>query len=454
MRFEAIGFSKHLKVYTIVVYGILSGLTHARAETTVLEGAAGESEFTATSSQLDGALTKAMPNREAFCRLDYLKSLGWRVIESPSNQVEIVDGSPCSRDSLASSQSAGELTIALPKNPSAADFAKVTATLGELLKTNATVCAYKLKVAVAAKHAIDQLKANSDNYRFVVTSGTSIWQNRHIPTGFVDLGIGGGIRMGWKPLDGFLALGGLAYTPRSSNWDAIESFYHKTARSECAAGLQLAEFAAQKELYGKEDFDRAFTNDEIVIGTWGKVSNSNSATRGKHTGTVISDAYGEQAALLGGMALVGRTGYFGNVFGESYLDDKPNRGENLIVASITREASLEFRKAGGVKKFNQMLRTAWDLRTENTKLDPKKDAVKISENNSKISEILTNPFLSGVKTHTHPYNRYYSYSQLFEIVYDANPRTPYQITFYEDVVNYGLYDRYENYSIAKCLAAH
>jgi hypothetical protein len=398
-----------------------------------------------SAPDLEAQLVKALKSPEAACQFDYLKSLGWRVIESKTGFPEIIDGQPCDRPTIEASQKAGELVIALPRQASGAQLAEVASLIPELVKKNmATVCAYKQKVAIATRNAIQKLQANP-NYKFS--------RQGEEQDGFVEMGTFGGLELGWIPTKPFT--GGLAYRPYRSNSWAIESFYTQSVRTECAAGLQLAEHAIQYELYGKADYNRVFKRGEILIGTWNNAVASYSAIHGQNRGRVITDRNGANSVLLGGQALVGRTGYLGNVKGEAFLDTKSDRGENLLIVSVSEEASREMLSSNGFDKYNKMMYRIWELYTENKTLWKSKataDVTKRWANQAEIEEILKNPFFTGIQTYTHPFKVLKTFKDQIQRLLNINPRTPYEMSgLYEDVINYGLYDRHANYFIGRCM---
>jgi hypothetical protein len=410
------------------------------------------------------------------CEIQYLKSLGWRVVLSDSGKIEIRGGNPCDDDSIEASQAQGELEIAIPADATTAELQSLLAKLNYrgngtrhdyLVSGVASRCAYKHKVAAATSSAIKKLQANGE-YDFSLNKPL-------LPHGFVDLGFLGGVRKGWKALGPGLRhkVSGLAYYPRSSNSEAMETFFTEKVRTECAAGLQVAEYALLHDLYGKENFDQAFSNDEIVIGTWNQVGSSKSVIHGRNTGRVVGDTLAIRSSRLGGKALIGRTGYLGNLFGEEFLDNKPNRGENLLIAEISHAASESIVRAGGLEKFNGEMYRIWEIRRDvnplgerlraNDKL-PVKQRMPAEERaalykkwkagQDEIARIYSDPFYTQVMTYTHPFKRYYTIKDHLDHVGEVNPRTPYSLKLYGDVINEGLYDRYAKYQIGQCLKAN
>ncbi|MBC7690184.1 MAG: hypothetical protein H7222_00300 [Methylotenera sp.] len=403
--------------------------------------------------QLEELLVGASGDTTERCSIDYLKSLGWTIVPSVSGKLEINGGEPCQVDSIEDAKNAGALTLGLPTDVSSSELLQVLSQLPEIVKSRASRCAYKQKVSLAAKAALEKIQNNPN---FVFTK-------KFLPLGFVDLGLFGGKRMGWQQM----AAGKTLYQPRKSNSDSIESFYTKKAHLECAAGLQLAEYAIQYELYGRKDFDQAFTHAELSLGAWDIVNESDSATHGTHTGKTIEDPEAVESAKMGGKALVGRTGYLGNLYGEKFLDAPDDRGENLMIVSVDHEASESIVKAGGLAKFNAELLQVWKLNTQIKKdqdwLDKKNRKggeasaaqARIEATAAQVESIYASDALfTQLQTYTHPFKEFKTFKEQSERLFSLNPRTPYSLLLYEDVVNEGLFERHANYMISQCVKAH
>ena len=389
-------------------------------------------------------LSAASPTEK--CALDHLKSLGWRVLPSATGtQPQIHAGTPCDSATLEEAQAKGDLVIELPAQSSGADLTSLLAMLPGLTRDSASMCAYKFKVGQSVKAATQKLAANP-GLRF---SGNQIT--------FVDFGIFANEFKGWRETS-FL---GTSYIPNRSNARSIKTFYNESVKMECAVGLQIAQYASLYELYGDADFDRAFEKQEIVIGVWDRLAYSPSVTQGSHRGRTLNDPLAQEISQQGTQALVGISGYIGNVFGEKFLDQSADRGENYIITSVSKAAGENLKKNHGLAYYNNQARKFWDL---GQKLGRQQKGFYWSalargqsmgssqqerEILSEMRAILADPVFSEIRVFVHPLKEM-TYGMHLARLLDANPRTPYQITLYPDSVNEGLFDRYTQYQLSKC----
>jgi hypothetical protein len=276
------------------------------------------------------------------CTQGLLEELGWRFVATDAAAVEIQPGAPCDRAGLAEARTAGDLVVRIPRRLDPAARAR----LGEaLLEHPATKCAYGFALGAATRRAVDRLAANP-GYRFTA-----------LQPGWIGFGPTGSKRDGWESIAWF----GRGYRPRESNSLAIEAFYEGQVRSECGVGRQVAQYATQYELYGREGFDAAFDADEIVIGTFNRLHATRSILLGSSAGRFTRDGRAVAAAKAGRQAFMGLPGYIEHVFDKRKLDDINNQAQNFVVYDVAPEAAAALRRRGGFAHYNRRNHAIWSL---------------------------------------------------------------------------------------------
>ncbi len=387
----------------------------------------------------------AAPAAERSCERALLEDLGWRFVAADVTQPRIDAGSPCQRASLAQAEAMGDLRVTVPSDASAA---VVTALYRELLAHPATVCAYAFKLGDATRRAVDRLAANP-GYRF---SGLQV--------GWIGFGIGGAGRDGWRRIAPF----GRGYVPSAGNWNAINTFYSGEVRAECGVGRQVAQFAAQAELYGPEGFDAAFAAEEIAIGTWHVLNRSGGILQGAAAGVMTHDGLARAASALGRQAFMGVPGYIEHVLGRDTLDDIHNQAENFVVYDVSAGAEAALRAQGGFADYNAMAAELWRLsrqlpakgnRYYERLLVERDPALRAPLDGAQrttlaaLDAIVADPFFSGFRVYVHRHG-VTPVAYHFVRLLDRNPRTPFRIALALHNVHTTLMQRWIDHRLRRC----
>jgi hypothetical protein len=394
-----------------------------------------------------GAAGAAAPG--GHCALQALAGLGWRFEPADAATPAIEGGTPCERGSLAEAQAAGDLRVLVPRD---AGTARLDALAAALRTHPATRCAYGLALGEATRRAVDRLVAN-DGFRFS-------W----LQIGWIGFGPTGSARDGWEPLVSF----GRAYRPRAGNAAAINGFYDGQVRAECGVGRQVAQYAAQAELFGAEGFDRAFEADEIVIGTFNQLRASHSVLLGASAGTFVHDGLARDAAARGRQAFMGLPGFVFHVFDRSHLDDIHNQAENFVVYDVSAAAAAALRERNGFGWYNARNRELWELsRTlppgrggEYFKRllqhrDPALRAALDERSRSTVERmdaLLDDPFYRGFRIYVHKLGVQPVGWHIARLL-DRNPRTPFRIELALYNAPTTLLERYLEDLAGECEAA-
>lgn len=388
-----------------------------------------------------GAASASAPE----CERALLEELGWRFAPSPVAQPRIQPGAPCERASLAEAQAAGDLRVAVPADAGAEAIAGLHR---ELLAHPATLCAYGFRLGDATRRAVDRLAANP-GYRF---SGPQV--------GWIGFGITGAARDGWRPIAGF----GRGYVPRAGNWNAISAFYNGQVRAECGVGRQVAQLAAQAELYGPRGFDAAFAADEVAIGTWHVLNRSGGVLQGAAAGRMTHDGLARQASALGRQAFMGVPGYIEHVFAPDTLDDIHNQAENFVVYEVGESAAAGLRARGGFADYNAMARELWRLARmlppqggryfERLLLERDQDLRARLDGShqptlAQLDAIVSDPFFSGFRIYVHRHG-VTPITYHFVRLLDRNPRTPFRVALALHNVHTTLMQRWMDYRLFAC----
>ena len=380
------------------------------------------------------------------CRQRFLEELGWRFVATDAPAVGIEAGTPCDRADLREAQAAGDLIVRIPRGLDADARARVARSL---LHHPATLCAYDFALGAATRRAVDRLAGNP-GYRFT-----------GLQTGWIGFGASGPAHDGWKPIAWF----GRGYEPRGSNSRAIEAFYTGRVRSECGVGREIAQYATQRELYGREGFDAAFDPDEIVIGTFDKLHDTRSILLGSSAGEFSHDGHAVAASQDGRQAFMGLPGFIEHVYARNKLDDINNQAENFVVYDVDAEAAAALRRHGGFDYYNSRNQAIWSLARSLpgykparyferllVERDPALRARLPAPSRAIVAQLdaeLADPFYRGFEVYVH---RQGVKPVGFHIVrlLDRNPRTPFRIELVLHNLHTTLYDRYLAYRVGVC----
>jgi hypothetical protein len=388
----------------------------------------------------------AAPDRNAGCTQRLLQELGWRFVPAQGSTIEVRPGTPCDRASLAEARAAGDLLVAVPTGTDAASIDRVAA---GLLRHAATKCAYDFALGAATRRAIDRLIGNP-GFRF-----------SSVQMGWIGFGPTGSRHDGWKPVASF----GRGYQPSGSNSRAIEAFYEGYVRGECGLGRQVAQYAAQAELYGKDAFDAEFAADEIVIGTFTRLQATRSILVGSAAGEFTRDGRAVQASQQGRQAFMGLPGFIFHVFDRSKLDDLNNQAENFVVYDVTAQAAAALREHGGFEFYNDRNREVWSLARSIQAHKPRRfferliyerdsglrslQSVETLATLARIDELLDDPFYRGFQVYVHHQGVKPVGFHIARLL-DRNPRTPFRIELALHNLHTTLYDRYVARRLRDC----
>ncbi|WOS42888.1 hypothetical protein [Xanthomonas rydalmerensis] len=384
----------------------------------------------------------------AACLAALLERLGWRLGSTAAAQPQIAAGAPCERGSLAEAQAHGDLQAALPATWNAAQRQQA---LRALLDAPATQCGYFLQLGAATTRAVARLQDNP-GYRFSA-----------LQLGWIGFGLRGAQAQGWERFRSF----GRGYRPAGGNAQAIEAFYSGHVRSECGVGRQIAQLATQRELYGDAAFDRAFSADELSIGTFLTLHDTDSILLGAHAGTFFADGKAVKTSQRGRAAFLGAPGYIVHVFERRYLDDINNQAENFVVAAVSAEAAAALRAHGGFAYYDAQNRRIWELaktlrgpgreRFERllyardpalrARLDPTQQAAL-----AQLDALLDDPFYRGFQVYVHPKGVKPIGYHVVRLL-DRNPRTPFAVELTLHNLHTTLYQRWRDLQLRDCAQA-
>lgn len=382
------------------------------------------------------------------CTQALLEELGWRFVATDAAGVEIQPGTPCDRASLSEAQAAGDLVVHVPRRLDVAARARLAESL---VHHPATSCAYGFVLGAATRRAVDRLAGNP-GFRFTA-----------LQTGWISFGPTGAARDGWESIASF----GRGYKPRGSNSKAIEAFYTGKVRGECGLGRQVAQYATQFELYGREGFDAAFDADEIVIGTFNRLHPTRSILLGSSAGSFTRDGRAVAAARAGRQAFMGLPGYIEHVFGRNTLDDINNQAENFVVYDVGAEAAAALRRRGGFAYYTKRNHRIWELARTITarkssrffeRLLFERDAAlraTLTEGDRATVELLdaelADPFYRDFQIYVHKQGVKPVGFHVVRLL-DRNPRTPFRIELSLHNLHTTLFERYVAYRLATCRA--
>lgn len=385
----------------------------------------------------------------ATCKRALLQDLGWRFEPTADAETAVRAGTPCDRADLAQAQAQGDLLVRWPNRIGPAERERQ---LDALLRHPATVCAYGYRLGVATRRAVDRLTANR-GFRFTA-----------VQLGWVGFGPTGSRHDGWRPIAWF----GRGYRPSGANSRAIDAFYRGQVRGECGLGRQIAQYATQAELYGREGFDREFAADEIVIGSFNRIRRSRSILLGSSAGEFSRDGDAALASRSGRQAFMGLPGFIYHVFERSALDDLNNQAENFVVYDVSEAAANALRRQRGFEHYNRRNRQIWSLARSLHprplhryyerllyRRDPVLRARLPADARAVLAQLdaeLDDPFYRGFQIYVHrqgvkPVG--YHIARLL----DRNPRTPFRIELGLHNLHTTLYQRYLAHRLAACAGA-
>jgi len=381
----------------------------------------------------------------ASCAQGVLEDLGWQV-DAADIAAPVVHGGPvCERADLRQAQSAGDLRVQLPRQWSAAQR---QAWLPTLFDDPATVCAYAFQLGAATRRATTALQDN-DGFRFSA-----------LQLGWIGFGAGGAQAKGWERFRSF----GRGYQPAEANSAALQPFYEGRVRAECGVGRQVAQLATQRELYGDAAFDREFSADELSIGTFLTLHETDSILLGRHAGEFLADGKAKQTALRGRQAFVGTPGFIEHVFERKYLDDINNQAENFVVVDVSDAAARALREHEGFAYYDQINRRIWALAQRMPGPGPRRFERLLIERDpiwrrevpaeqqpllKELDALLDDPFYQGFLIYVHPRGIRplgYHIARLL----DRNPRTPFAIELGLHNLHATLYRRWIDARLRQC----
>ncbi|WP_235430296.1 hypothetical protein [Xanthomonas sp. MUS 060] len=403
-------------------------------------------------SLLTSAASAAVPDpadsASAACLTNVLGQLGWHVTSTVAAQSQVSPGMPCERGSLAEAQAHGDLQVALPDTWGQMQRRQA---LRHLLETSATQCGYLLRLGAATERAVARLQGNP-GYRFSA-----------LQLGWIGFGPRGARAQGWQGFRSF----GRGYRPVQGNAHALDAFYRGYVRSECGVGRQIAQLAAQRELYGDAGFDRAFSADELSIGTFLTLHRTDSILLGAHAGSLFADGKAEKTAQRGRAAFLGVPGYLVHVFESGYLDDINNQAENFVVVAISADAAQALRRHGGFAYYDRSNRRIWELaqalrgpgRARFERLLVMRDArlrsgLSLAQRQvlAQLDALLDDPVYRGLDIYVHPKGVKPIGYHVVRLL-DRNPRTPFAIELTLHNLHTTLYRRWRAQQLQDCVQA-
>ncbi len=395
-----------------------------------------------------GLIPAASAWSAASCAQGVLEALGWQFSEADVAAPVVHAGPVCERADLRQAQAAGDLRVRLPRQWSAQQR---QAWLPTLFDDPGTVCAYAFKLGAATRRATTALQ-NNDGFRFSA-----------LQLGWIGFGAGGAQAKGWERFRSF----GRGYQPAEANSAALQTFYEGRVRAECGVGRQVAQLATQRELYGDAAFDREFSADELSIGTFLTLHETDSILLGRHAGEFLADGKAKQTALRGRQAFVGTPGFIEHVFERKYLDDINNQAENFVVVDVSDAAARALREHDGFAYYDQINRRIWSLAQRMPGPGPRRFERLLIERDpiwrrevpaeqqpllKELDALLDDPFYQGFLIYVHPRGIRpigYHIARLL----DRNPRTPFAIELGLHNLHTTLYRRWIQAQLRQCAAA-
>lgn len=381
------------------------------------------------------------------CTQGLLQRLGWRFEEASFTAPQVRGGPVCTRASLADSQAAGDLQV---RWPAALPAAARQALLQQLLDDPATVCAYAFELGAATRRATSALQGNP-TFRF---SGPQL--------GWIGFGLQGAPAQGWQRTRSF----GRGFVPRAGNSHALQAFYSGAVRAECGVGRQVAQLATQRELYGDAAFDTGFAAEELSIGTFLALHDTDSILLGAHAGDLFADGKAVRTSAMGRQAFVGVPGFIEHVYDKGTLDDLSNQAENFVVVEVGEGAAQALALHAGLAWYDQRNAELWKLAQDiprigqryferllferdpqlRARLAPRYHAALV-----RMDQLLDDPFYQQFVIYVHPRGIRPIGYHIVRLL-DRNPRTPFSIDLAVHNLHTTLYRRWREAQLRHCAA--
>lgn len=381
------------------------------------------------------------------CTQGLLQRLGWHFETRAIGTPQVHGGPVCTRASLPDAQAAGDLRVQWPADMPAAAR---KALLQQVLDDPATVCAYAFQLGAATQRAAAALQGNA-GFRF---SGLQL--------GWIGFGLHGAHAQGWQRTRSF----GRGFVPIKGNSQALQAFYSGNVRAECGVGRQVAQLATQRELYGDAAFDAGFSAEELSIGTFLALHDTDSILLGAHAGDYFADGKAVRTSAMGRQAFVGVPGFIEHVYDKGMLDDLSNQAENFVVVSVGEEAAQALAAHGGLAWYDQRNAELWALAQDiprigrryferllferdpdlRARLEPRYHATL-----TRMDRLLDDPFYQQFVIYVHPRGIRpigYHIARLL----DRNPRTPFSIDLAVHNLHTTLYRRWREAQLRHCAA--
>ena len=381
------------------------------------------------------------------CAQALLERLGWQFDHAEVRAPQIHGGAVCTRADQAEAQAQGDLRVTLPLQM---DDASRAALMLQLLDDPASICAYAMRVGDAARRAAQALESNR-GYRF---SGLQL--------GWIGFGARGAQAQGWQRTRSL----GRGYQPASSNSQALAAFYTGKVRSECGVGRQVAQLATQRELHGDASFDASFDHDELGIGTFLGLHDTDSILLGAQAGALFADGKAVRTSAMGRQAFMGAPGYITHALGRETLDDLNNQAENFIVVDVGAGAAAALRDHGGFDWYDRRNRELWELSRQVPRRgvrfferllaeqDPALRASLTREEAAVVARmdaVLDDPFYRQFLIFVHPRGIKPIGFHIARLL-DRNPRTPFTVELTVHNLHTTLYRRWQQAQLRHCAA--
>ncbi|HEL2968369.1 TPA: hypothetical protein UL939_003278 [Stenotrophomonas maltophilia] len=381
------------------------------------------------------------------CTQGLLQRLGWRFQEASLTAPQVRGGPVCTRGSLADSQAAGDLQV---RWPAALPAAARQALLQQLLDDPATVCAYAFELGAATRRATSALQGNP-TFRF---SGPQL--------GWIGFGLQGAPAQGWQRTRSF----GRGFVPRAGNSHALQAFYSGAVRAECGVGRQVAQLATQRELYGDAAFDTGFAAEELSIGTFLALHDTDSILLGAHAGDLFADGKAVRTSAMGRQAFVGVPGFIEHVYDKGTLDDLSNQAENFVVVDVGEGAAQALALHAGLAWYDQRNAELWKLAQDIPRIgqryferllferDPQLRAGLAPRYHAalvRMDQLLDDPFYQQFVIYVHPRGIRPIGYHIVRLL-DRNPRTPFSIDLAVHNLHTTLYRRWREAQLRHCAA--
>ncbi|MDJ0973797.1 MAG: hypothetical protein QNJ98_05010 [Planctomycetota bacterium] len=369
---------------------------------------------------------------EQMQEVRFLEHLGWRFLRDADPKVQAIrfePGFPCRYETLLAAQQDGALVIRFPAQPTDKQLQAFGERLPSISNSVASRCAYKHRIALAVRRAVDRLVrlTEAQRYKFpkyLFGAVDSPWFRMRMP------------QPEWQLKD-------RVWVAKDSARAAMDTFYRRGATAECYGGQAIAVFSIQYELYGPEAFDKVFAGDDLAIG---RPLDIKSTPLGKLThwtarfpwrALMIPEKEQRRDSLLvlarhGRMAFVGLSGIVRN----QKADVQSN--ENFIITSISKRALDDAVKGGGLPHFSKQMTQVWEAAAPGRGLlalpSKKRAAAK------RVDELLAQPIFTELMLYVHPYGDI----PLADIVRKKLEKvdTPLEVVIYAHGREDGLYQRY------------